>query len=91
MDGYRITSDAYLMTLLVVGGINTAISLFYYLRVAKVMTIDPPPEGTDRPDVPLSSPLGAFVVCMTVPLALLIVNWDMLNRWALAAVAKLIS
>ena len=31
--------------LLVIAGINTAISLIYYLRVAKVMCIDPEPEN----------------------------------------------
>lgn len=36
-----------MLVLLVVGGINTVISLFYYLRVLKVMTFDPPPA--DRP------------------------------------------
>ena len=30
--------------LLVIAGINTAISLIYYLRVAKVVCIDPEPE-----------------------------------------------
>ena len=37
--GYR----GVMLTLLVVGGLNTAISLFYYLRVVKMMTIDPEP------------------------------------------------
>ena len=50
-DGYSLLKGSgqgfYLMLLLVVGGINTAISLFYYLRVVKVMTIDPEPR--DRP------------------------------------------
>ena len=50
------------MLLLVVGGINTAISLFYYLRVVKVMTIDPEPR--DRPPFAYSdvSLAGAFIM-----------------------------
>ncbi len=37
--GYR----GLMITLLVVGGLNTALSLFYYLRVVKTMAIDPEP------------------------------------------------
>ena len=38
-----------MLTLLVIGGLNTVISLFYYLRVVKTMTIDPePPIGLLR-------------------------------------------
>ena len=44
------------VTLLVVGGLNTAISLFYYLRVVKIMTIDPEPEHR----LPVSFPLVSF-------------------------------
>ena len=40
-DGWKQTGNVYLLVLLVLGGLNTAISLFYYLRVVKVMTIDP--------------------------------------------------
>ena len=41
----RALADAEMWTLLVIGGLNTAISLFYYLRVVKIMTIDPEPEN----------------------------------------------
>ena len=37
-----VAGQSYL--LLVIGGLNTAISLFYYLRVVKTMTMDPEPE-----------------------------------------------
>jgi NADH-quinone oxidoreductase subunit N len=35
----------WMIGLLVIAGINTAISLIYYLRVAKVMCIDPEPAS----------------------------------------------
>ncbi|HEY2759750.1 MAG TPA: NADH-quinone oxidoreductase subunit N, partial [Pirellulales bacterium] len=38
-----------MLSLLVIGGLNTALSLFYYLRVIKTMAIDP--EPADRPAV----------------------------------------
>src|SRR4029078_9607721 len=44
VDGFQKVEAAglpgfYLLLLLVVGGLNTAISLFYYLRVVKIMKI----------------------------------------------------
>jgi NADH-quinone oxidoreductase subunit N len=38
-------NDPWMIALLVIAGINTAISLVYYLRVAKVVCIDAPPAG----------------------------------------------
>jgi len=75
----------YLMIALVIGGINTAISLFYYLRVAKVMTIDEEPR--DRPPFTFSdvSLPGAFVWLITLPTALLIFSWDSLSLMAQTA------
>ncbi len=82
---------SFLMVLLVVGGMNTAISLFYYLRVVKVMTMEA--EPTDRrpfsyPEVSLQ---GAFVCLLTVPTLLLIVNWNVLSEWAQAATRFLLA
>ena len=42
-----------MLVLLVVGGLNTVISLFYYLRVLKVMTFDPPPAERTAEAFPL--------------------------------------
>jgi NADH-quinone oxidoreductase subunit N len=49
VDGYQKLESAglsgfYLLLLLIIGGLNTAISLFYYLRVVKIMTIDDEPR-----------------------------------------------
>lgn len=81
----------YLLLLLIVGGINTAISLFYYLRVIKVMTIDDEPR--DRPPFAFSdvSLGGAFLWVITLPTLLLIVSWNWLNEVALAAARNLFS
>lgn len=85
-------SDAgagFLLVTLVAGGLNSAISLFYYLRVAKVMTIDEEPEDR-RPfvfsDVSLS---GAFLWLLVLPTVGLIVFWDGLSTLALAAAKNL--
>jgi NADH-quinone oxidoreductase subunit N len=81
--------EADLLAVLVIGGLNTALSLFYYLRVVKVMTMDP--EPADR--LPLAIPLlpGAFVIALTIPVIVLGVWWDGLNVWAKYAVINLIS
>ncbi len=46
-----------MITLLVIGGLNTALSLFYYLRVVKVMTFEPEPE--QRPPFTFSAGVAA--------------------------------
>ena len=46
--------------LLAVGVLNTVLSLFYYLRVVKVMVIDPEPADRTAPEIPLFSVPGAY-------------------------------
>jgi NADH-quinone oxidoreductase subunit N len=96
VDAFQTVESAgqagfYLLLMLVVGGINTAISLFYYLRVVKIMTMDPEPR--DRVPVPYSdvSLPGAFLWVMTLPTALLIVSWDWLSQLTQAAARHLFS
>jgi NADH-quinone oxidoreductase subunit N len=90
VDGYQKVESAglpgfYLLLLLIVGGLNTAVSLFYYLRVVKIMTIDEEPR--DRPPLSYSdvSLGGAFLWVVTLPTALLIVSWEWLSQVSLAA------
>ena len=89
-NAYNSTGQTFLLTLLVVAGINTVISLFYYLRVVKVMVLHPESDvvskHTDRiiGPVPLS-----FVVLVTIPVALLIVNWKVLSDLSEAAAMQL--
>jgi NADH-quinone oxidoreductase subunit N len=65
-----------MLTLLVLGGLNTVISLFYYLRVLKVMTFEPPAENRVAGDVPLGSLPGALVTAVVVPVVLLGLFWS---------------
>lgn len=71
VDGYRITGHTYLIVLLVLGGLNTVISLFYYLRVVKVMTMDPESEHVGQWGWSMISLGGAFVMAVTLPLIVL--------------------
>lgn len=90
VNAYGVLTSAgitanYLMVGLIVASINTAISLFYYLRVAKVMTIDEEPRDR-RPfafsDVSLQ---GAFLWLITLPTAGLMLSWENVARLAQAA------
>ncbi len=84
------TAKGMMLTLLVVGGLNTALSLFYYLRVVKVMTFEPEPESRPPIAFPLASISGAYVVAMSAPLILLFLWWGDLYAWATQATAHLL-
>lgn len=78
--------DAHLWTLLVIGGLNTVLSLFYYLRVVKVMVLDPEPADREPIHLPIFlSTAGLFVLVVTLPVVLLGIFWEQLNVWANAA------
>jgi NADH-quinone oxidoreductase subunit N len=96
VDGYEVSVRAgepafYLIVLLVIGGLNTAISLFYYLRIVKTMTMDEPPLDR-RPfvfaDVSLQ---GVYIWLITAPTVLLILNWEGLKQWSEAAARFLLT
>jgi NADH-quinone oxidoreductase subunit N len=74
---------ALMITLLVIAGVNTAISLIYYLRVAKKMCIDPEPDS--RRPVSLGIFPSAYVFAVTVPIVLLGVYPTWLTTIAQAA------
>jgi len=78
---------AKLWTVLAVAGVNTAISLYYYLRVVKIMTIDPEPEN--RVPTTMAFGPGTFVVAITLPLVALGIWWNGLNHLAMAAAKQL--
>ena len=71
------------MIVLVAGGINTAISLFYYLRVVKVMTMDPESDrgGSGDALAPVSLP-GIYALFTTSMMIVLFLAWDWLAHFA---------
>ncbi len=71
-----------MLVLLVVGGLNTVLSLFYYLRVLKVMTFDPPPLDRPTEAFPLVSLPGAVVTALVVPVVVLGLFWSGLYAYA---------
>lgn len=86
-NGWTQTGQNYLMVLLLAGGLNTAISLFYYLRVAKIMTMEAAPES--RTACHLSRPQMVFLALLTFPTAVLMLWWEPLKALADNAVASL--
>ncbi len=89
-EGFTTTGQGYLMVLLLFGGLNTALSLFYYLRVVKVMTLDDPPDPLPLP-LPLGqSGGGRFVLLLTIPTALLMLAWEPVSQCATSAALFLV-
>lgn len=75
---------AYTMyALLVVGGLNTVLSLFYYVKVLKVMVLDKSLDEVEgRPAQPLIVPSlpGAFLSVLAVIVLVLGIFWDPLYQ-----------
>lgn len=81
--------DVRLLTLLAVGVLNTVLSLFYYLRVVRAMTVEP--ESTDQPaaTVPMRSGVGLYTLAVVLPIVVLGVWWNLLYSLAAAAASTL--
>lgn len=60
-----VAGGPWMIGLLVIAGINTAISLIYYLRVAKTVCIDP--EPVDRGPVSIGFLPTAYVLVVALP------------------------
>lgn len=90
VEGYQQTSQFHLMLLLVIGGLNTAISLFYYLRVVKVVTMEPEPETRGPLALPFFSLRGLFLFAITLPTLALIPWWNVLSKMAQNAAKQLL-
>ncbi|HJS06266.1 MAG TPA: NADH-quinone oxidoreductase subunit N [Pirellulales bacterium] len=78
-----------MIALLVIGGLNTALSLFYYVRVVKVMTLEDESDARAPATFSLASIPGVFVAIVTVPVFVLGLFWDELYQVASSATATL--
>ncbi len=87
---FKALVDAGLLSLLVIGAVNTLLSLFYYVRIIKIMVFDPEPESRPAPTVPLGSLAGVFLMLVTLPVVVLGVWWDPLFAWAWVAASTLL-
>lgn len=78
-------------TLLLIGGLNTVLSLFYYLRVVKTMTLDPAPEQRLPVQFSMISLAGVYVALVSLPVVVLGIWMNSLLEWSRAAAAGLVS
>ncbi|HEV8063155.1 MAG TPA: NADH-quinone oxidoreductase subunit N [Gemmataceae bacterium] len=68
-----------MFALLIIGGINTVISLIYYVRVLKIMVIDSPVQDSETPGpISWSFPVGSVVYATVLALAVFVLGilWD---------------
>ena len=77
----------FMWVVLAAGGLNTVLSLFYYLRVAKVMCIDVRPAGSRPVVLSSNSPSGMYVLLVSAMVLLLGVIVEPLSRVAHHAAA----
>jgi NADH-quinone oxidoreductase subunit N len=75
--------------LLAIGVLNTILSLFYYLRVVKVMVLDPEPADRTAPEIPLLSTTGAYFFMLALPMAVLFLFSEGVSKAALQTVETL--
>ncbi|MEQ8210723.1 MAG: NADH-quinone oxidoreductase subunit N [Lacipirellulaceae bacterium] len=76
-----------LIAVLVAAGLNTAISLVYYLRVAKTICIDPEPD-TSRP-VSVGFFPATYIVAISLPIIIFGIIPDGIAAWAKQAADNL--
>jgi NADH-quinone oxidoreductase subunit N len=79
----------WMLTLLVIAGLNTAISLVYYLRVAKVVCIDAPEGG--RGSVAIGFLPALYVLVVSLPVLYYGIYPTKLLDWINAASQQIIS
>jgi len=83
-----VAGGPWMIGLLVLAGFNTAISLIYYLRVAKVVCIDAP--AADRPAASIGLVPAAYVFVVALPVFLFFVFPDGLFEIARQATSQLL-
>jgi NADH-quinone oxidoreductase subunit N len=74
---------ATLYALLVIGGLNTVLSLFYYVKVIKVMTLERPLEDVEgRPVAPLEPPVAqsGYATVLALIILALGIFWNPLSQ-----------
>jgi NADH-quinone oxidoreductase subunit N len=81
--------QAKLWTLLFIGVFNSVLSLFYYLRVVRVMVLSPAPLYREPPTIPLRSMIGSYCALLTAPVVVLFFLFGDLLVWAKAAASAL--
>lgn len=78
-DGHLTGASVLYLSLAVIGLINSAISLYYYMNIAKLMIFRQAPEGAQRPQFSMAN-LWATAL-FAAPTLLLILNFGVFTEW----------
>ncbi len=78
-----------MFAILAVGGLNTVLSLFYYIRVLKTMYLNERPAGARPVRVPAFSSTGLYVILVTLPILVLGIHVQLVSDAARQAAAVL--
>ena len=81
--------NAKLYLLLFIGAANTVLSLFYYLRVIRVMALPADSQRAPKAGIAMLSWPGFYCLVMTAPLILFGLWWNNLIDWAQVAATSL--
>lgn len=87
LQSLYLAGGPLMMTVLVIAALNTAISLVYYLRVAKVMCIDDEPDT--RGAVSLGFLPAAYVFVIAVPVLIFGIAPERVMAWTTYAASTL--
>jgi NADH-quinone oxidoreductase subunit N len=81
--GALVKTNQFLMyALLGVGVLNTILSLFYYLRVVRVMAVEPEPADRTAPAIPLRSIQGIYFLILSSFMLILFLCSGWVADWA---------
>ena len=77
-----------MISLFVIAGVNTVVSLVYYVRVAKTVCVDAEPDG--RGPVSLGVLRSAYVLVVALPVLVYGIVPETLTEWARQASEQLL-
>ena len=80
---FKVLVMADMKLLLALGGANAVIALVYYLRLIKTLTIDPEPAERLPVNIPMIA--SGYVGLITLPVLLLIVEWNSFSQMCIDA------
>ncbi len=87
--GFYALVEAQLWALLFIGVLNTVLSLFYYLRVVRVMVLSPPRPDRPAAVIPLYSLAGSYCALLALVVVILFFELGGLLNWGGAAASAL--
>ena len=65
--------------LAVIGGLNSVIALYYYVKILKVVFIQKPSEGAQVAGSPITAYHGLVIAVLAIPTILLGIYWEPLT------------